>query len=148
MIYHWDGYESFRLTHRGPPRRTFNVSGISLVVLKQTVGGALTPCALPITFGTGVSGSALRSDASLVMQVTSPPGWQSVEIDDSGGSDAGRVRTVLIDAVTGERASDADSSCTRENGKLSLRFRVPATVNGADKAHPSHLAYLVISRVG
>ncbi|MGF6855310.1 hypothetical protein OKW29_004197 [Paraburkholderia sp. CI3] len=37
MIYHWDGYEPFRLTHPGPPERTYNVSGRSLVVLHHRV---------------------------------------------------------------------------------------------------------------
>jgi hypothetical protein len=48
MIYHWDVYEPFRLTHRGPPKRTYNVSGKALIVLRQTVSGALNRFAMPL----------------------------------------------------------------------------------------------------
>jgi len=80
MVYHWDGYEPFRLTHRGPPRRTYNVSGLSLVVLNQTANGSLAGFSKPLHFDRGASGSALLSGHDVVMQVSADPGWQSVAV--------------------------------------------------------------------
>jgi hypothetical protein len=57
VIFHWDGYDDFRLTHRGPPKRTYNVSGRALITLHKTPSGALSP------FPHACSNSALKPRA-------------------------------------------------------------------------------------
>ena len=101
MVYHWDGYEPFRLTHRGPPERTYNVSGQSLIVLRQTVPGALASLSAPLQFGAGATGSALRSDNDIVMQVSADPGWQTISVPGVKPPPSGKAQVDFVDALTG-----------------------------------------------
>jgi hypothetical protein len=144
MVYHWDGYEPFRLTHRGPPARTYNVSGQSLIVLRQTAGGSLASFSAPLQFDSGASGSALYSGHDVVMQVSASPGWQSVTVP---GLEAPRSRTAqiqFVDALTGVISPRDDVALTWDDAMLKVRFKVPDEVNGADNNPPKHLAYVVI----
>ncbi|SEJ81711.1 hypothetical protein [Paraburkholderia diazotrophica] len=145
MIYHWDGFEPYRLTHRGPPR-TYNPSGRSLVVLNKTVPGLLAPFSKPLRFGPEAKGSALLSDSDIVIQVSAAPGWRTVEAAGVEQSSLDGAEVLFIDAVTGAVAPHEDATLTSDNGTLSIRFRVPAAVNGADRKPPVHLAYLVVRR--
>lgn len=148
MIYHWDGYEPFRLTHRGPPARTLNPSGLSLVVLRQTVPGVLAPCNLPIGFSEGMTGGALMSGASLVLQVVAPPGWRTISVSDQASAYGGAVKVAMIDAMSGSAAERTAVETSHETGKLSIRVKIPDAVNGSDKSRGMHLAYVVVSRAG
>jgi hypothetical protein len=144
MVYHWDGVEPFRLTHRGNPR-TYNVSGMSLVVLRKTVSGALRRFRGAVAFGPGVSGLALYSDAEIVLQVRAESGWRTVDIGGFENPSAGRFRVVVVDALNGDAAPvDAVTTAWRAD-RLSISFMVPEVVNGADQTPPSHLAYLVVT---
>ncbi|MEP9328145.1 hypothetical protein PPMP20_34195 [Paraburkholderia phymatum] len=143
MVYHWDGYEPFRLTHRGPPARTYNVSGQSLIVLNQTAPGALAPLPQPLQFGPQVSGSGLLSDKDIVIQVSAPSGWRTVQT--SGiAPPSGGAQVLFVDALTGSTAAKEDATLDWNNDGMSLRFRVPDNMNGADRKQPRHLAYLVV----
>lgn len=145
MVYHWDGFEPFRLTHRGNPR-TYNVSGKSLIVLNKTVGGALERFGGHLTFGQEASGLALRSGSDLVIQVRASPGPKTVNISGWSGIEPERLGVTMIDALTGE-AADASAIAARSTPDgLSIGFRIPEAVNGAGHGTPAHLAYLVISR--
>src|SRR6185312_15697582 len=106
MVYHWDGFEPFRLTHRGNPR-TYNVSGESLIVLNKTAGGALERFGGQLRFGEGASGLALRSGSDLVVQVRASPGPRTVDISGLTGLAPERVGVTMIDALTGEAADAA-----------------------------------------
>ncbi|NML30367.1 hypothetical protein [Paraburkholderia antibiotica] len=144
MIYHWDGYEPFRLTHRGPPARTYNASGQSLVVLRQTAGGELASFTQPVQGGPSVAVKALFSGSDLVMQVSAASGWQTLAIP---GLESLRSRTVqmdFIDALTGNASASNTLATSWDNGLMKVRFRVPDKVNGADNDPPKHLAYLVV----
>ncbi|MEM5287895.1 hypothetical protein ACFQ3P_04950 [Paraburkholderia sabiae] len=143
MIYHWDGYEPFRLTHRGPPERTYNVSGKSLIVLNQTAPGALAPLPQPLHFGPDVAGSGLLSDKDVVIQVSAPPGWRTVQTAGIAAPSGG-AQVLFVDALTGTTASKDDATLNWNNDGMSIRFRVPDNVNGADRKPPRHLAYLVV----
>jgi hypothetical protein len=140
MIYHWDGFEPYRLTHRGNPR-TYNVSGRSLIVLNQTVGGALAPFEGHVAFDRNASGLALRSGSDVVIQVRASPGRKTVRVDGWQGSHSG-VR--MIDALTGEAADAAALSARVDGSSVSIDLDVPEDVNGGGAA-PVHLAYLVVS---
>lgn len=145
MVYHWDGFEPFRLTHRGNPR-TYNVSGKSLVVLNKTVGGALARFDGHLTFSEGVAGLAVRSGSDLVVQVRAGPGPRTVNVAGLSGVQPERVGIAMIDALTGE-AADASSIAARSTPDgLSIGFRIPEAVNGAGHGAPEHLAYLVIAQ--
>ncbi|MGF6288636.1 hypothetical protein [Paraburkholderia youngii] len=144
MIYHWEGYEPYRLTHPGPPERTYNVSGRSLVVLRQTVGGHLASFSKPLQCGPGVAANALVSGNDLVMQVSSSPGWQNISI---GGLQALRshaIKADFIDAVSGEASAPDNVALSWDNDLMNVRFKVPDKVNGAGNNPPKHLAYLVV----
>lgn len=143
MVYHWDGYEPFRLTHRGPPVRTFNVSGQSLIVLNQTIPGTLAPLSKPLRFGPEVTGSGLLSDRDMVIQVSAPSGWRTVEAA-GVAPPSGGAQVLLIDALTGAAASREDAALNWNSDVMNIRFRVPDNVNGADRKPPRHLAYLVV----
>ncbi len=144
MIYHWDGSEPFRLTHRGNPR-TYNVAGISLIVLRNTVSGALHQFSGTVVFGANVSGLALCSGASIVLQVSASPGWQTVEIGALRAPSSGQYGVTVLDALTGRPALD-DTVTTESRGRsLSIRFKVPETVNGAALTPPTHLAYVIVT---
>jgi hypothetical protein len=143
MVYHWDGYEPFRLTHRGPPARTYNVSGQSLIVLNQTIPGALAALSQPVRFGPDVTGAGLLSDKDVVIQVSAPSGWHSVETAGVAAS-AGSTQVRFIDALTGAAAPGGDVALSKNGDATSIRFRVPDNVNGADKKPPRHLGYLVV----
>lgn len=159
MVYHWDGVESFRLTHRSPQKRTYNVSGQSLVVLNSTVNGALSSFSKPLQFDQGVSGSALMSDNDIVMQVSAEPGWQSVSVGQLQPQAARNARVQMIDALTGDASAPDDVTLAWSGDTLKLRFNVPQQVNGltGDDRHgggdhdrdrkgrtPRHLAYIVL----
>ncbi|WP_343225439.1 hypothetical protein [Paraburkholderia sp. C35] len=143
MVYHWDGYEPFRLTHRGPPARTYNVSGQSLIVLNQTVPGALAALPKPVRFGPDVTGAGLLSDNDIVLQVSAPPGWRTVEAEGIAAP-AGGAQVSFIDALTGTAAPKQDVASSTNGDVTTIRFRVPDKVNGTDRKQPKHLAYLVV----
>jgi hypothetical protein len=145
MVYHWDGFEPFRLTHRGNPR-TYNVSGKSLIVLNKTVGGALERFGGHLTFGPDASGLALRSGSDLVIQVRARPGARTVNVSGWSGGDPERLGVAMIDALTGEAADTNSIAARASSDGLSIGFRIPDAVNGAGQGAPAHLAYLVISR--
>ncbi|WP_345815109.1 hypothetical protein AAGS40_22585 [Paraburkholderia sp. PREW-6R] len=146
MIYHWDGYESFRLTHRGPPERTYNVSGKSLIVLRQTAAGSLERFSTPLQFGPGAAGSALRSDNDIVLQVNAEPGWRTVSAAGVPAPSSRKAQAMLVDALTGFMSPREDVALDWNNQNLSVRFKVPNRVNG--QAHGNdparHLAYIVV----
>ena len=144
MVYHWDGYEPFRLTHRGPPARTYNVSGQSLVVLNQTAPGALAPFGKRLRFSADAAGSALRSDNDIVVQVSAASGWRTVEAAGVGAPPPGGAQVHFIDALTGAAAPQDEAVLTWNSERFGIRFRVPSHVNGADRNQPRHLAYLVV----
>jgi hypothetical protein len=144
MVYHWDGYEPFRLTHPGPPRRTYNVSGKSLIVLSQTVGGSLASFSKPLQFGPGAGGSALLSGQDIVLQVSADTGWRTVTA--SGVKQpSGQAHVRFIDALSGHASPPDDVALTWKAESMSVNFRVPSQVNGPDNNPPSHLAYIVVS---
>lgn len=143
MVYHWDGYEPFRLTHRGPPKRTYNVSGRSLIVLNQTANGSLASFSKPLQFDRGASGSALLSGHDVVMQVSADPGWQSVMVGGLKPSSR-NARAEFIDALTGAVSPRDDVTLAWTDERLRIRFKVPDRVNGEDSKPPKHLAYVVV----
>lgn len=144
MIYHWDGYEPFRLTHRGPPTRTYNVSGKSLIVLGKTAGGSLASLSKPLQFDSGAAGSALLSGDDVVMQVSASPGWQSVTVPGLKPPRSRTAQVQFVDALTGMASPREDVALTWDDTMLKVRFKVPDKVNGADNNPPKHLAYVVI----
>ncbi|MGV2288061.1 hypothetical protein AAHK20_05045 [Trinickia sp. YCB016] len=145
MVYHWDGYESFRLTHRGPPARTFNVSGKSLIVLRRTVRGSLARFSKPLRFDQGAAGSALLSGKDIVIQVSADPGWRTVTAAGVKPLMPAQPHVEVIDALTGAASSGDDTALTWEGESLHIRFKVPSQVNGPDNNPPKHLAYIVVS---
>ncbi|RKE37017.1 hypothetical protein B0G76_3244 [Paraburkholderia sp. BL23I1N1] len=147
MVYHWDGYEPFRLTHRGPPTRTYNVSGRSLVVLNRTANGSLASFSKPLQFDPGASGSALLSGHDVVMQVSADPGWQSVTVGGLKPPSSGNARVDFIDALNGTASARDDVALAWNDQSLKVRFKVPDRVNGADNKPPKHLAYVVVRGV-
>jgi hypothetical protein len=145
MVYHWEGVEPFRLTHRGNPR-TYNVSGTSLAVLCKTVSGSLRRFPGTLAFGPGVSGWVLFSGGDAVLQVRAEPGPRTLAVSGlSGGSDE-RFSVAMIDAVTGKVESDDTARAKWQDGQLSITFSVPDSVNGAGQSSPLHLAYLIVTR--
>jgi hypothetical protein len=144
MVYHWDGYESFRLTHPGPPERTFNVSGKSLIVLRQTASGSLSGLSAPLQFGAGVAGKALRSDSNIVFQVSADSGWRTLTASGVKAPPSGRAQVDLVDAITGFVSPRDDVALSWQGEVLNIRFKVPARVNGQDNQPPRHLAYVVV----
>ncbi|WP_408226509.1 MULTISPECIES: hypothetical protein [Paraburkholderia] len=145
MVYHWDGYEPFRLTHRGPPARTYNVSGRSLIVLNQTVGGVLSRLPQKLQFGPDASGSALYSDKQIVMQVRALPGWRTVDATKLTPPSSGRAKVQFIDAQSGSVSSATDTELKWNDQALRIRFNVPGRVNGHGGEGPAeHLAYIVV----
>lgn len=144
MVYHWDGYEPFRLTHRGPPERTFNVSGQSLIVLRQTVPGALASFSSPLQFGAGATGSALRSDNDIVFQVSADPGWRTITVPGVKPPPSGKAQIDFVDALTGFASPRGDATLSWAEEGLSIRFKVPSRVNGQENNPPKHLAYVVV----
>ncbi|MBU6489907.1 MAG: hypothetical protein KGQ57_19115 [Burkholderiales bacterium] len=145
MVYHWDGFEPYRLTHRGNPR-TYNVSGKSLIVLNKTVGGALERFSGQLAFGPDAAGLALRSGSDLVIQVRAAPGPRPVDVSGWPGAQPERLGVAMIDALTGE-AADASAIAARSSTQgLSIGFRIPEAVNGAGHGAPEHLAYLVVTQ--
>ncbi|HEY2024651.1 MAG TPA: hypothetical protein VGH68_26450, partial [Paraburkholderia sp.] len=155
MIYHWDGYEPFRLTHRGPPARTYNVSGRSLIVLRQTAGAQLSGFPKQVQCGPGVAAKALLSGNDLVMQVRAPAGWQTISIGGLTSMRSGAVRADFIDALSGDASAADDTAVSWDNDLMKVRFRVPDEVNGDSHDEPkgengggnnapNHLAYLVV----
>ncbi|MBB5503061.1 hypothetical protein HDG37_007300 [Paraburkholderia sp. MM5384-R2] len=147
MIYHWDGYEPFRLTHPGPPERTYNVSGRSLVVLHRTAGEHLASFSKPLQCGPGVAANALLSGNDLVMQVSSSAGWQNIAIGGLQPLRSHAVQVDFIDALSGEASAPDKVALSWDNDLMNVRFKVPDQVNGAGNKPPKHLAYLVVRRV-
>jgi hypothetical protein len=146
MIYHWDGFESFRLTHRGPPR-TYNPSGRSLTVLHVTVPGVLLPFRNSLRSDSDLHVRALRSDDSIVLQASGPPGWHSVYFDDLPAAASGKIRIALVDAITGSRSPSESVVPSWKQNSLSVRFEFPKSTNGPADVAPRHLAYLVLTPV-
>jgi hypothetical protein len=144
MIYHWDGYQPFILTHRGPPKRTYNPPGRSLIVLRKTVGGPLSNFMAPLQFGSDASGSALRSGTDIVIQVRAAPGWRTVVAADIGAPLTRATEVRFIDAVTGAVSARDDVVPTRDGDGIKIRFRVPPQTNGRADKPPRHLGYIVI----
>lgn len=144
MVYHWDGYEPFRLTHRGPPARTYNVSGQSLVVLRQTASGTLASVPKPAQFEPGAAGSALLSGNNVVMQVSASPGWRSVTVPGLKPPRSRTAQVQVVDALTGVISPADDAALNWDDAMLKVRFKVPDEVNGAENNPPKHLAYLVV----
>lgn len=147
MIYHWDGYEPFRLTHRGPPARTYNVSGRSLVVLCQTVSGPLASLPDALKFGPGASGSGLRSGNDIVLQVKAAAGGRSVALAGLRRPASREVRVEFIDALTGTVSAPGTVTTTWNDDGLQLNFKVPERVNGAGNDPPTHLAYIAVRSI-
>lgn len=145
MIYHWDGYEDFRLTHRGPPKRTYNVSGTSLITLRKTVSGALAPFPHALKFGPESEGKALYSDDKIVVQVSAPPGWRSVEVSGLAARGSGRFEVAFVDAISGVMQTKEHVNAAWTANTLSIRFEVPRVTNGPADEAPRHLAYLVVT---
>jgi hypothetical protein len=141
MIYHWDGFEPYRLTHRGHPR-TYNVSGRSLVVLNEVAGAALAPFDGRLEFGEGASGLALHSGANLVIQVKASTGPRTVRVDGWSGAQSGNLGVTMVDALTGEAVA---TSAKSDGTALSIDFRIPQGGNDRGGALPAQLAYLVVS---
>ncbi|CAB3776361.1 hypothetical protein LMG28614_00199 [Paraburkholderia ultramafica] len=144
MVYHWDGYEPFRLTHRGPPERTYNVPGESLIVLRQTVFGSLGSFSRPLQFGPGATGSALRSDNDIVFQVNADPGWRTVSATGVPPPSSGKAQVMFIDALTGFVSPREEATVSWNEQTMSVRFKVPSRVNGQNSKPPGHLAYVVV----
>jgi|GEM_PF-738826 len=156
MIYHWDGYEPFRLTHRGPPARTYNVSGRSLIVLRRSAGGQLASFPKQVQGGPGVAANTLLSGNDLVMQVSARAGWQTVAVSGLTAMRSGAVRVDFIDALSGDASPPDDVALSWDNDLMKVRFRVPDEVNGEREGDgkgesgnrngdaPKHLAYLVV----
>jgi hypothetical protein len=144
MVYHWDGYEAFRLTNRGPPR-TYNVSGQSLVVLRQTAGGSLGSLQKPLQFsGPNASGNGLFSGNDVVMQVRASAGWQTVTVSGINPPRSRKPQALFVDALTGVASTRDQVELTWNDDMLKVRFRVPDKVNGPDNNPPVHLAYVVV----
>jgi hypothetical protein len=144
MIYHWDGLESFRLTHRGA-QRTYNPSGRALVALTQTVSGALAPFAHPIEFGAGVSGSALYAGDQLVFQVRAHAGPGTLAVADLAAPASGRFSVTYVDALSGAAVPAALSHAAWQGARLSIEFNVPAAGTDSDgKPLDAALGYVVV----
>jgi hypothetical protein len=135
MIYHWDGYEPFRLTRRGPPR-TFNVPGRSLIALCKTMPGTLSAFSGTLSPGNGTRASALYSDSDLIVKVTSSPGPTQVGIQDPKSSAASAAS--VIDVITG--ATSPAKIQKSGDGQVNVSFDTPTTVNGRS----DNLSYLVL----
>jgi hypothetical protein len=145
MIYHWDGLESYRLTHRGPPR-TYNPSGRALIALKQNVSGALAPFHHAIRFSDGASGKALYSGAKIVFQVSAKEGRRSLEVADLAAPASGHFSSAYVDAVTGAAVPDAGLSVSWQGTQLSLGFNAPGAGRDSDgKPLAAHLGYLLVT---
>ncbi|WP_162877990.1 hypothetical protein [Trinickia diaoshuihuensis] len=144
MVYHWDGFEPYRLTHRGNPR-TYNVSGKSLVVLNKVAGAALDTFDGRLIFGQGASGLALRSGSDIVIQVRANAGPATVSVRGLSGMQADRLDVTMVDALTGEMADPSAISARLDGTALSIDFRIPPAGNGGDGATSAQLAYLVVS---
>ena len=145
MIYHWEGDEDFRLTHPGTPRRTYNISGKSLIALYKTVSGALAPLPHTLRFGPEAKGIALYSDDKIVLQVSAPPGWRSVEIPGLAAPVSGRFDVAFVDAISGVTQTKEHVNAAWATNTLSIRFEVPRATNGPADEAPRHLAYLVVA---
>ncbi|WP_408121139.1 hypothetical protein [Caballeronia grimmiae] len=140
MIYHWDGYDSFRLTRRGPPR-TFNLPGRSLIVLSSTVRGALSPFNGQITSSEDRNAAALYSDDSLIAMLSSAQEETTVQIRETGKLATGTLTASAIDALSGAR-SPAQVERRRE-GEIHVSYQASGPLgSGANK----RLSYLVLRR--
>ena len=149
LIYHWDGLEAYRLTHRGSPR-TYNPSGRALIALRQNVSGVLAPFHHSIRFSDGASGKALYAGKNIVFQVHAQQGHRSLEVDDlpapASGEAASHIKLAYIDAVSGTPVPDAKLEVSWQGTRLSLGFDAPgAGTNSDGKPLASHLGYLVVT---
>jgi len=145
LIYHWDGLESYRLTHRGSPR-TYNASGQALIALKQNVSGALAAFHHTIRFSDGASGKALYSDNKIVFQVSAREGRRSLDVAELAAPPSGRFHVSYIDAISGAVVPDAGLSVSWQGTQLSIGFNAPhAGQNSDGKPLDTHLGYLVVS---
>jgi hypothetical protein len=146
MIYHWSGPQDFILTHPGLPRRTFNRSGRSLIVLRETLSGSLSTFTGSLQFGDAASGDALRSANDIVLQVRAAPGWRNVTVAGIDPSTLSTPHVRLIDAVGGVVSARDAVALTRDGDSLKIRFKIPDEVNGEKDKQPMHLSYIVVRR--
>jgi hypothetical protein len=144
MIYHWDGVQPFILTHPGPPKRTYNPTGRSLIVLRQTVNGTLATFTGSLQFDEGVTGSALRSGNDIVFQVRAAPGWRNMTVTGINRSAASAANVQLIDAVGGDVSDRDDIALTQNGDSINIRFKMPDRANGRAGKPPVHLSYIVL----
>ncbi|WP_244831381.1 hypothetical protein [Caballeronia sp. TF1N1] len=140
MIYHWDGYDPFRLTKRGTPR-TYNVPGRTLIVLCSTLRGTLSPYTGQVTASDDKSPQALYSDNDLIVLVGSSPGQSTVQLSDGGKLASGGLEASLVDAVTG--AVSTAQVEKRQGRQINVSFSTPAALGTGEK---KHLSYLVLRR--
>lgn len=147
MVYHWDGLEPFRLTHRGTTR-SYNPSGRSLVTLKQVVNGPLSACGCTVHFDRDADGDALEAGGKLIVQLSAIPGSHHIEIDHIPATDTGHLHVSYIDAISGQPVADAKltfSLSGQDHQDVALSFDTPPAGLDADRkplAH--HLGYLVL----
>jgi len=145
MVYHWDGMEPFRLTHRGTPR-TYNASGLSLVTLKQIVAGPLSPCHDAIHFDSDSDGAALYAGHSLIIQLDTAPGSHRIEIDDATAAYGTHLHASYLNAISGQQVAGAILSLAVQKHHLTLWFNTPGAGTDVDgKKLTRYLAYLVIT---
>jgi hypothetical protein len=146
MVYHWEGEESFHLTHRGNPR-SYNVSGVSLAVLHKTVSGPLRPFGGRVVFGPNVAGSVLCSGDDIVLQIKAAPGWRTLDLRGLVQLSPDQFVVLFVDALTGQVENTGSVKAGLSADRLSITFDVPDPPNGneAGEGHPVHLAYLVVT---
>lgn len=144
MIYHWDGSEPYRLTHRGSPR-VYSPSGRSLITLRTVLSGALAPFHHRIEFSPEASGKALVSGNSIVFQVSGTPGRRWLAVDDLPAPSSSRFRIDYLDAIQGDAVPNARLVSSWQDGHLSISFYVPEPRTGADGKPCPYLGYLVVT---
>jgi hypothetical protein len=146
MVYHWEGEESFHLTHRGHPR-SYNVSGMSLVILHKIVSGPLRPFGGSVEFGPKVTGFLLCSGNDIVLQIKAEPGWRTLHLRGLVEPLPDRFVVLFVDALTGHAENIDNVKAGLSANRLSISFEVPDPPNGnaTGDTTPVHLAYLVVT---
>jgi hypothetical protein len=145
MVYPWEGYESFQLTRRGNPR-SYNVSGVSLVVLHKTVSGPLRPFGGSVEFGPKVAGLVLCSGDDIVLQIKAEPGWRTLDLRGLVHLSPDRFVVLFVDALTGQVENTDAVKAGLSANRLSISLKVPDLPNGNSTGEMPgvHLAYLVV----
>ncbi|MFL6669168.1 hypothetical protein [Burkholderia ambifaria] len=144
MIYHWDGSEPYRLTHRGSTR-VYNASGRSLITLRSVLSGPLAAFHHRIEFSPELSGNALISGESIVFQVGGTPGRRWLSVDGLPAPASGRFRIDYVDAILGTPIPEPRLVSSWAGGHLSISFYVPEPRPGADDKPCPCLGYLVVT---